>query len=167
MSNDKLQSMLYPLADALEMDLAVESFKITGSRKGVYEVFEGYSPTVVAQVKDSLIDEMNGISAVVIQVWGNLNIMMISEDRKSLLTLFVFDRAKAPDPKYMNPWQGFWSRKDCYKWLEPSCQAIYSRSIFDTVWAKLPEGMKRLRLYNSARNQGASSGQAYKAMWDE
>lgn len=163
MNKEQLRPLLYPIADALAINLVFEGVKVNGSRKAVYDVFEGYSPTVIASVIDSLVDGINDIVAVTVQIWGNLNVMCILDNRQAMISLFVFDRAKIPTD--LAPFGQFWSRQNTYSWLEGSCKAIYSRPIHDTEWVKLEAGPKKLKDYNEARYKGERAKVAYEAMW--
>lgn len=165
MNASEEMTMLTAMADALEIDITPDGpCRIKGSRKAVMEVFEGYSPTVVSSVFDSIIDSSAGIIGVCIQVWGNLNIMCINDRHAQLLTLFVYDRTKVT--KESPPFGAFWSRRHTYKWLEGCTKGIYSRSIYDTVWTKLESGTQRLSSYNYNRSHDISAGAACDEMWN-
>jgi len=168
MIDSELKPMLFALADALDMDLAVDDWAITGARKAVYDLFEGYSPTVVSTITDSLIDESNRVVAVCLQVWGKLGLVMVNESNTQTLSLFVYDRVKVPSSRKCVPWAGFWSRKMLYYWLEDSCKAIYHRSVYDTEWHKLENGTAKLKEYNASRDHDTlTAKEAYVVMWGE
>lgn len=163
---DTTKPMLFSLADALEIDLQVTHLaELTGSSKKIMEVFEGYSPTVVTSVIDSLVDEHNGVIGVCVQIWGNLNVMCINDSRSQLLSLYVYDRSKIVKGSF--PFDTFWSRQHTYKFLGSCVKGVYSRSIYDTVWAKLEKGPSALRIYNDMRQKGIDADTAYMAMWGD
>ena len=164
MIKENVKPIFYALADALEMDLTADLFAIKGERKTVYEVFESYSPTVVAKITESLVDAQNEVLAVIVQVWGNLQVLVITEAQTQRISLFVLDRSKIDGGK---PFGNFWSRKQTYAWLETSCQAVYSRYIFDDEWIPLPGAKQRLIEYNKARKNNEKSGYAHNTFWKE
>lgn len=166
MREDTLIPMLYSLADALEIDIARDGpCNLKGSRKSVMEVFEGYSPTVVSSVIDSIVDDAAGMVGVCVQVWGNLCVVCLNDRRAQIISLFVYDRTKATPDTYA--FSGFWSREECYAFLGPCIKGIYWRSVYDTKWAKLEQGPTLLRLYNDMRKKGTDASTAYMAMWGD
>ena len=167
MSADEVTSMLYSLGDALEIDIVRDGpTHLKGSRKAVMQVFEGYSPTVVSSVFDSIIDDAAGMIGVCMQVWGNLNIMCINDRRAQKLSLFVYDRTKVA-AHGRKPFGAFWSRQNTYAFLGPCIKGIYWRSIYDTEWTKMKQGTTALQLYNDMREKGTDSNTAYTAMWGD
>ena len=166
MSAEEVTSMLYSLADALEIDIVLDGpTHLKGSRKAVMQVFEGYSPTVVSSVFDSIIDDSAGMIGVCVQVWGNLNIMCLNDRRAQKLSLFVYDRTKVVQGS--DPFGAFWSRKNTYAFLGPCIKGVYWRSIYDTEWAKMEQGTTALHLYNDMRKKGTDSDTSYMAMWGD
>lgn len=163
-----IKPMLFSVADALDMDLGTTDWEITGSRQSVYDLFEGYSPTVVSTITNSLIDESNKVVAVDLQVWGNLGLILVNESQTQTLSLFVYDRARALSKREGLPWAVFWSREMLYSWLETPCKAIYHRSVFEDNWHLLEKGTAKLREYNEARDKETMTAkEAYVAMWGE
>ncbi len=165
MNTADLTPMIYSIADALEIDMRVDYSqstrgKLSGKRNVVMEVFEGYSPTVVTEVLESQVYDVSVVATV--RIWGNLCLMIINDKYTQMLTLFVYDKSKAPKGK---PFEKFWSRKHTYKWLDNSIKAIYSRSVFDTKWTKLESGTQRLSSYNYNRKHNISASAAYDEMW--
>lgn len=168
MIKEDMKPLVLALADAIETDFytgAQGARSFEGSRKAVLELFEGYSPTVISGIDNSLYDPGNAVAAVDQHIFGNVGAITIVEGRQSTIHCFVYDRSKRPDNSNCTPWDNFWSRKRLYFWLEDSCRAIYQRSIFDTEWKPLEGGRVQLRAYNEARDKGGSSREAYNAMW--
>jgi len=164
--NESLVPLMNALADAIATDFtpgASGANALAGSRKAILELFEGYSPTIISSIDNSLLDPGNDVVAVDQHIFGNVGAVTIVEGRQSTVHCFVYDRSKRPDlPTFGN----FWSRKDLYKWLETPVKAIYMRSLFDTEWQELPNGRMRLHNYCKARARGDKSRDAYNAMWD-
>ena len=165
MITEDMKPLVFALADAIETDLqsgaqGAHSFK--GSRKAVLELFEGYSPTILSGVDNSLYDPGNSVAAVDQHIFGNVGAITIVEGQQSTVHCFVYDRSKRSES---DPWNNFWSRKDLYKWLECSVKAIYERSIFDTEWKQLENGRMQLHDYCKARTRGDKSREAYNTMW--
>lgn len=165
MSEDTLKPMIYSIADALEIDLIRRGNHLEGKRKVVMAVFEGYSPTVVTNVIDSIIDDHNGVIAVCVQIWGNLNVLCVNDKQAQNLTLFVYDRSKIK--KGSSPFDTFWSRQKTYRFLGPCIKGIYHRSVFDTVWTLMEDGPSKLRIYNDMREKGMTANSSYMAMWGD
>lgn len=168
MTEDVVTPMLYSLADALEIDIVRDGpTRLKGSRKAVMKVFKGYSPTVVSSVFDSIVDTSTatGMIGVCVQVWGNLNVMCLNDNRAQKLSLFVYDRTKVAQNS--DPFGAFWSRKHTYAFLGPCIKGVYWRSVYETKWVKLEQGPTLLRLYNDMRKKGKDSNTAYTAMWGD
>lgn len=158
--------MIYELGDALELDFTViAKNKLRGERKVYLEVFEGYSPTVVTEVLDSIIDIPVGIVAVCMRIWGNLNIMCINDKKTNILSLYVYDRSKVFAKS--TPWVSRWSREHAYRFLAPCIKGIYWRSVFENTWHKLDKGPTKLHLYNELCKKGAGASAAYITMWGD
>lgn len=159
-----MEAVLYALADAVEINLVMNDKAFSGSRKAVMELFEGYSPTVISSIDEALMDENSETAAVRMQVFGNLGLVVVAENRTSTLSLFVIDRSKAPkEAAFQKPKS--WSRQELYLWLEVCTKAVYSRSLYDTVWAKLPNGIGKLKAYNEDRKAGVKAKEAHTRMW--
>ena len=130
------KSLIFPLADALEIDLRVmESKELVGSKSTRLKLFEGYSPTVVSTVLDSLVDNYNKVSGVYMQIWGNLNIVLINQDKFALLELYILDRSKLKKnsgPFHMNQW----SEDLCQAFMKPGLKAKYFRQAYEIDWQK-------------------------------
>jgi len=160
--------MLYPLADALEMKFTVEADgRLAGSSKNTLDLFEGYSPTIVSRIVNSLTHFSYGVTGVVIQVWGNLHVVLVNEDQFKQLTLFVIDRSKIPTEDRDLFAGNKWSRKDLYRLVEPGLAAIYYRCSYETKWKRMENCKQRLRAYNAARREGQGAKQAWEIFWDE
>jgi len=162
------KQMLYPLADALDMDFSLVADRLKGNRKTKMDLFEGYSPTIVSTIVRSLTHFSYGVTGILLQVWGNLHIAIINEDKTKQLTLFVLDRAAM---KRVNPKTGLfedntWSRGDLYRLMEPGLKAVYYRSSYNTEWKKLSNGTQRLKAYNAARRDGHSASAAWDIFWE-
>lgn len=158
-----IQPLLYSIADALEINLIPTEDGFTGSRKAVMELFEGYSPCVISGINNSLVDKNAGIAAAELHVFGNLGLVIIAEDHLARLSLFVIDRSKR---HLRPPFRKGWSRKGLYAWLEVCTKAVYSRYMYDHTWQKLPEGVRRLRQYNTDRSAKIiSKDRACNDMW--
>lgn len=165
MITEDMKPLVFALADAIETDIATGAqgaHSFAGSRKAVLELFEGYSPTVLSGIDNSLYDPGNALAAVDQHIFGNVGAITVVEGRQSTIHCFVYDRSKRPEAE---PWGNFWSRKDLYKWLEVPVKAIYERSIFDTEWKPLEGGRMQLHEYCKARARGDKSREAYNAMW--
>ena len=166
MSEDEVTPMLYSLVDALEIDIVRDGpTRLKGSRKAVMEVFEGYSPTVVSSVFESIVDASAGMIGVCVQVWGNLNVMCLNDNRAQKLSLFVYDRTKVVQNS--DPFGAFWSRKHTYAFLGPCIKGVYWRSIYETEWVKMEQGTTALHRYNDMRKSDYDSSIAYRAMWGD
>ena len=166
MKQKLLTPMVYDLADALEIDMKVDyskspQGKLYGTRTGVITVFEGYSPTVITEVITSAIYE--GLIAVCVSIWGNLNVMCINDG--SMLSLFVYDRSKVVSGSV--PFSKDWSRQHTYKFLDSCIKGVYWRYVSDPNWTKLDKGVTKLRLYNDMRYKNTDSNTAYMAMWGD
>lgn len=164
---EDMKPLAYALADAIGTDFATGaqgSNSFAGSRKAVLELFEGYSPTVISGIDNSLYDPGNKVLAVDQHIFGNVGALTIVEGQQSTIHCFVYDRSKRPEGK--QPWDSFWSRKMLYEWLDGSCKAIYFRSIFDTQWDELPNGRGRLHQYVLDRKHNGTSRDSYNNMWD-
>jgi hypothetical protein len=161
--NESIKPLLFVAADALDIDIVMRHLRFTGSRKETLELFEGYSPIIVSNIEDSLIDVGANLIAARVHIFGNLGVILVVDGRRRDLNLFIFDRAKAD--KENDPWGAFWSRRVLHKWLESSCNAIYRRDIWDTEWTKLAQGPKKLCHYNKQRNKGQKASKAYSNMW--
>ena len=168
--NESLIPLMNALADSIATDFtpgASGANALAGSRKAILELFEGYSPTIISSIDNSLLDPGNDVVAVDQHIFGNVGAVTIVEGRQSTVHCFVYDRSKRPDNTNCTPWDNFWSRKRLYFWLEDSCKAIYHRSIFDTDWEQLPSASTRLKKYGRDRdNINKNSRQAYNSMWD-
>jgi hypothetical protein len=167
MIQDDMKPLVFALADAIETDLspgAQGRHCFAGSRKAILELFEGYSPTIISSIEDSLYDPGNRVAAVDQHIFGNVGAITLVEGQQSTVHCFVYDRSKRIEGTM--PWNNFWSRKDLYKWLELPVKAIYHRSIFDTEWSELPNGRNRVHEYCKARSRGDKARDAYNAMWD-
>ena len=162
---EHMKPILFALADAMEIDLYVEDYAFTGSRKAVLELFEGYSPTIVSNIENSLYSQSSKIVAAQVHVFGNVGVIAVVEEQKHHVSLFVYDRSKAPKGE---PWDYGWSRRVLYKWLGPCCKAVYHRSMFDKDWHRLEKGLAKLRTYNKQReNKEVSSREADACMWGD
>jgi hypothetical protein len=117
---------------------------------------------IVSTVVDSFIDETHRMAGVVVHVWGNLNVLVICDHRANMMTLFVLDKTKMPKTK---PFAPFWSRLHTYEWAEFATKAIYYRSVANTKWHKLPDGVNRLNTYNYRRKHHETVADAYDEMW--
>lgn len=170
--------MGYVIADVLGMDIVLSDETITGSCKRVMEVFEGYSPTVVSEITDSLVDDANGIYGACARIWGNLSVLVVNEQKTQRVTVFVYDRSKAPQHESPFGDGRYWSRKCCYAWLGSCCKHIYYRDVWDSEWSTLKAGATKLRKYNNMRKgtklrkyndigkgHSCSTREAYTAMW--
>ncbi len=158
------KEFLFALADALDMDLKLKGFEICGTRKTQLDLFEGYSPNISTSIINSLTDFYNGVIGVHVQVWGNLNIILLLETRYNKIDLFVLDRSKLVDGF---PWtKNQWSREACYRFIESGLKAIYTRIIYDNEWTLVEDGPKRMRRYNLMRENGKSASEAHLA-WNE
>lgn len=170
MINEDMKPLVFALADAIETDLAAGAQGgdcFSGSRKAILELFEGYSPTIISGIDNSLYDPGNSVAAVDQHIFGNVGAITIVEGQQGTVHCFVYDRSKRPENSNCTPWDNFWSRKQLYFWLEHSCKAIYHRSIFDTEWGELKGAKAKLVAYNDARDLGAlSSREAYNNMWE-
>jgi hypothetical protein len=173
MSEDKLlRPLLNAAADALGMDLrprvTLHDQGVTGSRKCVLELFEGYSPTIVSSIEDCMIDKANSLVAIKVHIFGNVGAILLVEGRQSHLSLYVYDRSKTPENSNCAPWDSFWSRKKLYYWLGDCVRSVYHRSLFDDTWEELPQGRARVRKYNDNRDrERVSSTEAYRIFWKE
>ena len=159
----EMKTKLFSLADALEMNLNARDGNITGTTKADIELFEGYSPTIISSIENSLMDYTNQVCAAEGQIWGNLGFVCVVEDTASRISFFVIDRSKRMK---MAPWGTSWSRKLLYEWLEPCVKAVYDRSVFDTEWELLEGGPARIKKYNEARASGAKAKEAYELVWN-
>lgn len=164
----ELTPMIYTLADALEIDMNLDfngttTGKLRGSNHVTMEVFEGYSPTVVSEITDTIIDKPAGIIAVCARIWGNLSVMCINDNQTQNLSLYVYDKSKVVADS--SPWIKRWSREHAYKYLGPCIKGIYWRPTVETKWNKLSKGSALLKTYNDMRKSGYDSGIAYRAMW--
>lgn len=159
----EIRSQLYPLADALGMALHLSADGvINGSRKTKLDLFEGYCPTVITSIEQSLVDKNWDVIALSGHVWGNLGFVIVLE--KNHLSFFIIDRSKLVD-KQMLP-SKFWSRKVIYGNIADATKAVYHRSVFDTEWSLLDKGPAKLREYNEMRNKtGGSARAAYDHVW--
>lgn len=130
----KSNSLVFPLADALEIDLRiVDSKELTGVKSTRLELFEGYSPTVVSTTLESLLDTYTRVAGVYMQIWGNLNIVLIHQEASSLLELFILDRSKLKKnsgPFHMNQW----SQDLCHAFIKPGLKAKYFRQTYEVEW---------------------------------
>lgn len=166
MKNIEINRVLYPIADALEMDLSLHAVKgvitFQGHRKAPHFFFEGYSPIVVASIVESFVDELNEVAVAIVRIFGNLRVMVVCDTPKKVVSLYVFDATKCTE-KF--PLTDTWSRAKAYAWLEPSVRAIYSQSLIDLTWVKLPLGRVRLKKYNEERADKVHSSLAYNNMW--
>lgn len=167
---EEMKPLAYALADAIGTDFATGaqgSNSFAGSRKAVLELFEGYSPTVISGIDNSLYDPGNKVLAVDQHIFGNVGAITIVEGQQSTIHCFIYDRSKRPDNSNCTAWDNFWSRKRLYFWLESSCKAIYHRSIFDTEWSELEDARNRLKDYNESRDKDKfTSREAYNNMWE-
>lgn len=166
----EIRPLAYALADAIGTDFSTGiqgKNPLAGSRKAMLELFEGYSPTVISGIDNSLCDSNNNVLAVDQHIFGNVGAITIVEGQQSTIHCFIYDRSKRPDNSNCTPWDNFWSRKSLYRYLEiVGCKAIYHRSIFDTEWQQLPAAGTRLKEYNEARDRGDKSREAYNTMWE-
>jgi len=162
-----LTPMLYALGDSAGMDVGfnVKVSKIHGNRKGIMEVFEGYSPTVVTEITHSIVDMSSGIVAICVRVWGNLNVLIIYDSRMRYQSMYVYDKSKVREDS--TPWDSRWSRKHTYKFLESCVKGIYWKSEGGLTWTKLEQGVTRLGVYNDMRKKGATASAAYITMWGD
>jgi hypothetical protein len=158
---DEMTPTLYSLADAIEIDLIMGEHDFAGSRKAVLELFEGYSPTVISSIEESLYDDRNSVAAARIQIFGHLGLVVVAEYSTCRLTTFVIDRGKAKGKAFGKTW----SRKNLYEWLEVCTKAVYHRNTYDTVWEKLDNGVGRLKEYNKQRDSGRTAREAHDEMW--
>ncbi len=130
----KNTALVCPLADALEIDLRVlDSKELVGVKTTSLELFEGYSPKVVSTVLESLLDNYAKVAGVYMQVWGNLNIVLIHQEASSLLELFILDRSKLKKnsgPFHMNQW----SQDLCHAFMKPGLKAKYFRQTYEVEW---------------------------------
>jgi len=163
------KQFLYPLTDALEMDLIVVDGGLEGTKTTDIDLFEGYSPTIVSTVVESLTHFSYCVVGVLIQVWGNLHIVMVNEEIHKRLLLFVLDKGKINEvfPKEEFFPRNKWSRKTLYRVMGPGVKAIYHRCSYDDTWEKLKNGPERLRKYNEARSQNMDSKMAWNLFWGE
>lgn len=161
--------MLYPLADALDMDFSLVADRLKGNRKTKMDLFEGYSPTIVSTIVRSLTHFSYGVTGVLVQVWGNLHVAIVNEDNTKQLFLFVLDRSKMKEayPKSDLFENNEWSRGDMYHLMEPGLKAIYYRSSYNTQWRRLGNDKQRLKAYNVARKGGYDAAAAWDIFWDE
>jgi hypothetical protein len=166
-TSDNYKKLLYSLADAIETDLTITSDDhLVGSRTGVLDLFEGYSPVVVSGIKSSLYDTFNLVSAVDQQIFGNVYAVTVVELSKNSAHTFIYDASKTPENSNCTPWeQNRWSRKRLYYWLEDSVTAIYHRKLHVCDWRKLHNGKKKLSQYNKARDHGFRAKEAYADLW--
>ena len=166
---EDMKPLLYALADAIETDFntgARGENSFAGSRKAVLELFEGYSPTILSGIDNSLYDPGNLVAAVDQHIFGNVGAITIVEGQQSTVHCFVYDRSKRPENSNCKPWGNFWSRKDLYYWLEDSCKAIYHRDLWSETWEPLEGARKRLKKYNGDRDAGLSAKKSYMKMWE-
>lgn len=157
-----IKPKLFALADALEMHIDIAGHKFTGTRKQVLELFNGYSPTIISSIENTLIDEINEVVAAQGQIWGNVGFVIVVERTRCKVSFFLYDRSKIPVGA---AWDTNWSRKRLYHWLGGCCVAIYHRSMFDTVWQPLDKGKQRLAAYNQSRDDGVTARHAYEQVW--
>jgi len=160
--------MLYPLADALSMDFSLVEDRLKGNKKTKMDLFEGYSPTIVSSIVRSLTHFSYGVTGVLLQVWGNLHVVLVNEDKTKQLFLFVLDRSKMREafPKSELFENNKWSRGDLYLLMEPGLKAIYYRSSYNTQWKRLGNDKQRLKAYNAARREGKDATVAWDIFWD-
>ena len=129
---------LFPLADALEIDLRITSTpgELLGQKSTRLELFGGYSPTVVSTVLASVVDTYESVSGVYMQIWGNLYIVLVYEEKCNTVKLFILDRSKLE--KNSLPWYGNkWSRDVCYTHMAPGLKAVYSRHVSQQKWTEV------------------------------
>ena len=83
---EEMKPLAYALADAIGTDFATGaqgSNSFAGSRKAVLELFEGYSPTVISGIDNSLYDPGNKVLAVDQHIFGNVGAITIVEGQQS------------------------------------------------------------------------------------
>lgn len=164
-----IRPLLYSLADALEMDLSVDNLGVLqGTRKGVLELFQDYSPTLCSSVCWSCIDKPMGVVAADVHVWGKVGVTIVVEEKLDLISLFVTDRNKVTISKDNFPFDsGHWSRRRLYEFVEPGLKAVYYRNLIETDWQQLENGVVRLRTYNQMRSKKLASREAFEYMWGD
>lgn len=163
--DNETRTRLFALADALGMDLQCDPQydTINGTTKRLIELFEGYSPTICPTIEMGRVCQSAGVVAAQGQLWGNLGFVMTVEYTNHLVSLFLYDRSKAPDEKPLD--NTGWSRRRLYRWLEDSVKAVYYRSVFDDEWYKLDKGPAKIRQYNEARKNQQTAKSAYDLVW--
>jgi len=163
------KQFLYPLTDGLEMGLTIGDDGLEGTKTTEIDLFEGYSPTIVSTVIESLTHFSYDVVGVLVQVWGNLHIVMVNEEIHKRLLLFVLDKGRINEayPKEAFFPGNKWSRKNLYRVMGPGVKAIYHRCSYDDNWEKLENGPEKLRKYNEARGQNMDSNMAWNLFWGE
>lgn len=156
--------MLYPLADALEMEFRITKDGLEGTRKTAIELFEGYSPTICSTILESLTDFEYGVIGIYMQIWGNLHVAIINEDQYKQLTLFVVDRSKMAK-RVVFPPNTKWSRKRAYAALGGGTVAIYHRGSYDDDWKRMENAVARLKKYNSDRVENRPARESFNDFW--
>ena len=162
-SMSDIKTTLFAVADSLGMNMRRDDDILTGNRKTTLDLFEGYSPTIITEIVDSLVDELNEVVGVKVRVWGNLGVLLIAEQQRGTIHAFVYDRSAAPqDPVFVD---NKWSRARTYAWLEGCVKGIYHRFVYDYEWQVLDQPAARLKAYNKARRDDVGARQAYELIW--
>ena len=82
MITEDMKPLVFALADAIETDIATGAqgaHSFAGSRKAVLELFEGYSPTILSGIDNSLYDPGNSVAAVDQHIFGNVGAITVVE----------------------------------------------------------------------------------------
>lgn len=161
------QHLLYPIADALGMDMEVKNGTLYGKMEIDFDVIDDYRLTSIVKVVDSVIDVHCGTAGVIFHVSGCLYLAVISDHRVQKLTVFVVDGTKAGFKFKENgrlgtldALTGAWSRKKFYSRIAPGVRATFERSWHSAKFgAPISEGPEEAMAYLAKREEGKSPSQ--------
>lgn len=135
--------LLYPIADALQMDMDLKNSTLYGETEIDFNILEGIPVRAKIRIVDSVVDAYVGTVGVILKVTGHLYLAMINDDRCKQLTFFSVDGVKAGfNEKFakngrlntLDQFKGQWSRKKFYAMIAPGVRATYIRPSVDNKW---------------------------------
>jgi len=162
MKEYNIDQLLYPIADALQMDLQLVNGVVQCEQKMDLELIDGIPIVVKMRVVDSIIDLQWGTVGIILKVAGSLYLAMINDDKRKELTFFLVDGGKAGFTnkfnkngrlKIMSKWNGVWSRKKFYSAIAPGVKATFTRPSVSSTWKRESVGPEDALAYLKMRKQ--------------
>lgn len=166
--NRSIDQLLYPIADALQMDFTMKKWRLYGEAEVDLDLIAGIPIKAKTAIVSSVVDEQYSTVGVILKVIGNLYIAMINDDRVKQLTFLVVDGVKAGfNDKFdkdgrlpmLDKLGQNWSRKKFYSIIAPGVRATFTRPSVANDWVTESTGPEAALEYVAMRNKQDSKKQ--------